>query len=134
MPAGSKMDPLLAKAEPISDSGSASVITYLRREKAAAQQQLQLKRGVRICERNNSTDIKSVVKTMVRQAMPLQPMKVNNGADIHLQPVEGPTLEQLILARISLHFGKEDKPMMVKATYPEEQKTCKHGCIEFIFI
>ena len=32
MPAGSKADPLLAKAEPISDGGSASGITYLRRE------------------------------------------------------------------------------------------------------
>jgi len=29
MPAGSKMDPLLAKANDISDSGSASVITYI---------------------------------------------------------------------------------------------------------
>lgn len=28
----SKMDPLLAKSEPISDSGSSSVITYLRRK------------------------------------------------------------------------------------------------------
>jgi len=33
MPAGSKMDPPLAKAEPISDGGSASGITYLRRGK-----------------------------------------------------------------------------------------------------
>ncbi|KAK4810990.1 hypothetical protein QYF61_014462 [Mycteria americana] len=33
VPASSKMDPPLAKAEPISDSGSASVITYLRRGK-----------------------------------------------------------------------------------------------------
>jgi len=31
VPAGSKMDPPLAKAEPISDIGSASGITYLRR-------------------------------------------------------------------------------------------------------
>ena len=31
MPAGSKMDPLLAKAEPISNGGSASGITYLRK-------------------------------------------------------------------------------------------------------
>jgi len=31
MPAGSKMDLLLAKANPISDSGSTSVITYLRK-------------------------------------------------------------------------------------------------------
>jgi len=30
VPAGSKPDPLLAKAKPISDSGSASGITYLR--------------------------------------------------------------------------------------------------------
>ena len=33
MSARSKTDPLLAKAEPISDGGSASVITYLRRGK-----------------------------------------------------------------------------------------------------
>jgi len=33
MPARSKMDPPLAKAEPISDGGSASVITYLRKKK-----------------------------------------------------------------------------------------------------
>ena len=31
--AGSKMDPLLAKAEPISDGGSTSVIAYLEGEK-----------------------------------------------------------------------------------------------------
>jgi len=31
VPAGSKMDPPLAKAKPISDGGSASGITYLRR-------------------------------------------------------------------------------------------------------
>ena len=31
MPAGSKMDPLLAKAESISNDGSSSGITYLRR-------------------------------------------------------------------------------------------------------
>ncbi|GAB0183456.1 AN1-type zinc finger protein 5-like [Grus japonensis] len=33
---------------------------------------------------------------MMRQAVPLQPMEViNSGADIHLQPVEDPTLEQV---------------------------------------
>ena len=78
------------------------------------QQQLQLERGVRRCERNNSADTKvseegggggapgtgaeiplqPVVKTMVRQAVPLQPMEVHGGADIHLQPLEDPTLEQ----------------------------------------
>jgi len=42
MPAGSKTDLPLAKAKPISDSGSAAGITDLRREqkKPAAQQQL----------------------------------------------------------------------------------------------
>ena len=33
MPASSKTDPLLGKAEPISDGGSASGITYVRRGK-----------------------------------------------------------------------------------------------------
>ena len=59
MPAGSKMDLLLAKAKPISNSGSASVITYLRRGKeVTVQRQLQPERGVRLCERNNSADTK----------------------------------------------------------------------------
>ncbi|GAB0181539.1 hypothetical protein GRJ2_000619200 [Grus japonensis] len=33
-------------------------------------------------------------KTMMRQAVPLQPMEEDGGADIHLQPVEDPTSEQ----------------------------------------
>ena len=46
MPAGSKMDPLLAKAEPISDGGSASVITYLRKGKeVTGEWQLQPERA-----------------------------------------------------------------------------------------
>ncbi|GAB0207612.1 acid sphingomyelinase-like phosphodiesterase 3b [Grus japonensis] len=114
MPASSKTDLLLAKAEPISDSGSASGITYLRRGKKLLRK-LQPERGVRICEKNNSVDTKvseegegggapgagaeiplqPVVKTMVRQAIPLQPMEVHGGADIHLQPVEDPMPEQV---------------------------------------
>ena len=88
MPAGSKTDPLLAKAEPISDGGSASGITGLRRgEKTAVEQQLQPERGVRICERNNSAD------TKVREeggggGAP------GSRAEIPLQPVEDPTPEQ----------------------------------------
>ncbi|KAK4809954.1 hypothetical protein QYF61_002911 [Mycteria americana] len=38
--------------------------------------------------------VKTMVETMVRQAVPLQPMEVNGGTDIHLQPMEDPTLEQ----------------------------------------
>ena len=113
MPASSKTDPLLGKAEPISDSGSTSVITCLRKGKTAVQ--LQPERGVRICERNNSADTKvseegggrgapgagaeiplqPLVQPMVRQAVPLQPTEVNGGADLHLQPVEDPTPEQV---------------------------------------
>ena len=67
------------------------------------------------CERNNHADtevseegegggapgtraeipLQPVVKTMVRQAVPLQPMDLNGRADIHLQPVEDLTLEQV---------------------------------------
>ena len=70
---------------------------------------------MRRCERNNSADtqvseegggggapgagaeipLQPVVKTMVRQAVPLQPMEVHGGADIHLQPLEDPTPEQV---------------------------------------
>ena len=39
--------------------------------------------------------LQPVGKTMVRQAVPLQPMDVRGGADIHLQPVEDPTPEQV---------------------------------------
>ncbi|GAB0209971.1 AN1-type zinc finger protein 5-like [Grus japonensis] len=34
-------------------------------------------------------------KTMVRQAVPLQPMEDDGGADIHLQPMEDPMPEQV---------------------------------------
>ncbi|PKU42985.1 protein pxr1-like [Limosa lapponica baueri] len=65
-------------------------------------------------ERNNSADTKvseegggggapgtggeiplqPMMKTMVRQAVPLQPMEVHGGAQIHLQPMEDPMSEQ----------------------------------------
>ena len=64
---------------------------------------------MRTCERNNSADAKvseergwgggapgagaeiplqPMVKIMVRQIVPLQPLQVHGGADIHLQPGE----------------------------------------------
>ncbi|GAB0179640.1 acid sphingomyelinase-like phosphodiesterase 3b [Grus japonensis] len=110
MPAGSKMDPLLAKVECISDGDSTSGITELRRGKNPAH--LQPEREVRICERNSSADTKvsegegggapgtkaeiplqPMVKTMVRQVVPLQAMEDDGGANIHLQPVKNPTPE-----------------------------------------
>ena len=101
--------PVVSEAEPITGGGGVCVITYLRRGK-----DLQWDRGVRICGRNNSADMKVnkegeggrapgarvenplllMVKTMVRQAVSLQPMNVHGGADIHLQPMEDPTPEQ----------------------------------------
>jgi len=33
--------------------------------------------------------LQPMIKTMVRQAVPLQPMEAHSGADLHLQPVEG---------------------------------------------
>ena len=67
---------------------------------------------MRIWEKNNHADTKvseggggggagaeiplqPMGKTMVRQAVPLQPMEVHGGADIHLQPAEDPTPEQV---------------------------------------
>jgi len=40
VPASSKADPPLAKAEPVSNTGGTSVVMYLRKGKMAAQQQL----------------------------------------------------------------------------------------------
>jgi len=37
VPDGSKTDPLLAKAKPVSEGGSTSVITYLRRGKTCCE-------------------------------------------------------------------------------------------------
>ena len=51
------MDPLLAKAEPISNGGSTFVITYLRRGKKMLCNS-SWKKGVRICERNSPADTK----------------------------------------------------------------------------
>jgi len=70
---------------------------------------------VRLCERKSSADtrvseegggggasgtgpeilLQFVVKTMVRQAAPVQPMEVHGGADLHLRPVEDPKQEQV---------------------------------------
>jgi len=36
-----------------------------------------------------------MVKSIVRQAVPLKPMEVHGGADLHLQPMEDPTPEQV---------------------------------------
>ncbi|TRZ15267.1 hypothetical protein HGM15179_011840 [Zosterops borbonicus] len=55
MPAGSSMTLLLAKAEPISDCGSASGIRFLKDQKLLHNSSCN-QREVRICERNSSAD------------------------------------------------------------------------------
>jgi len=87
MPAGSTTDPLLAKAEPISDGGGASGITDLKGRKVSAQRQLQLESGVRMCERNNSADTEVSEEgggggaPGARAEIPLQLVEVHGGAD-----------------------------------------------------
>jgi len=70
---------------------------------------------LRTCERNNSAEtevsedrgragapgtgaeihLQHVEKTMVSQAAPVQPMEVCGGADIHSQPMEDPTPDEV---------------------------------------
>jgi len=117
MPVSSKTDPLLANCEPIGNSGSASGITALRRGRGGKTCAIleQQERQVRQCERSISADtrvsekgggggapgaeaeipLQPMEKTMVRQAVPLQPVLHCGPPDIHLQPMENPTLEQL---------------------------------------
>jgi len=44
-------------------------------------------------------------KTMVRQAVPLQPMEVHRGEDLHLQPEEDPTIKQVDARRRLCSMG-----------------------------
>ncbi|RMC10109.1 hypothetical protein DUI87_12907 [Hirundo rustica rustica] len=112
VPADFKTGLPLAEAEPIPDGDSASGKTDLRR-KNPAEWQLQLEKVVRLCEKNNSADTQAskegggapgtraevplhlLVQSPVSQAVPLQPMEVHAGAEIHVQPMEEPTLEQV---------------------------------------
>jgi len=89
------------------------VVKYLRRGKKRCT--ATSRKGVRICEINSPGDttvseegeeacvpgtganlpLQPVEKSMVRQAAPLLLMEVYTGADIHLQPMEDPTPEQV---------------------------------------
>ncbi|GAB0175561.1 acid sphingomyelinase-like phosphodiesterase 3b [Grus japonensis] len=110
MPADSKMDPPLAKTKPISDGGSSLGITELRSGGKTLLWQQQPKRGVGRCERNNPADTQAsaeggaggapgtraeipsqpLEKTMVRQAVPLQPTEVHGGAEVPPAACGGP--------------------------------------------
>ena len=84
MPAGSRTDPQLPKAEPISNSGSASVITYLRRGKKLWWNSSSWERGVR----NSPADTK-VTEEGGGGGAP------GAGADITLQPLEETMVERM---------------------------------------
>ncbi|GAB0207481.1 AN1-type zinc finger protein 5-like [Grus japonensis] len=73
MPAGSKMDLPLAKAEPISDSD------------------IKVSEGEEVLQATEEIPI----KTMAKQAVPLQPIEDDGEQRFHLQPVEDPTPEQV---------------------------------------
>ncbi|GAB0182230.1 hypothetical protein GRJ2_000688300 [Grus japonensis] len=101
MPAGSKMNLPLAKAEPISNGGKHSAITFKKEKKTPPS-------GSFFSQREESEDVRNsadtkvseeeeaggapgaraeillqpVEKTMVRQAVPLQPVEDDGGAEI----------------------------------------------------
>jgi len=110
MPAGSKMDLPLAKAEPISDGGSTSGITQLRRGKktwataTADRAKSENSANTKVGEEGGGggapgmraeIPLQPVEKIMVRQSVPLQPMEFHSGADFHLQPGQDPTPEHV---------------------------------------
>ncbi|KAF4788525.1 hypothetical protein TURU_158906 [Turdus rufiventris] len=79
MPASFKMDPLLAKASPVSSSGSTSGIAELRKVGRTGNSHLQLEREVRMHDRKNPADIKVSDKGEGADAptikeIPLQPV------------------------------------------------------------
>ena len=53
------------------------------------------KEGQEVLQAPEQVPLQPVVNTVVKQAVPLQPMEVHGGADIHLQPVEDPTPQQV---------------------------------------
>ncbi|GAB0192859.1 epimerase family protein SDR39U1 [Grus japonensis] len=94
MPAGSKMEPPLAKAEPV----SASVITELRRKKTTVRESFCSRREEREDVRNSADTkvsedgggggapgarakipLQPVVKAMVKQAVPCSPWRKDEG-------------------------------------------------------
>ncbi|PKU31466.1 hypothetical protein llap_18230 [Limosa lapponica baueri] len=146
MPAGSKTDPPLAKAEPISNGGSVSVATYLRRGKKCCTTEAG---RVRKCERNNSADTKvneegggggvsgtgaeiplqPVVKTVVTQVVPLQPVEETIGSGKLLCGVTHnkllkPLKEKDIAAQVE---NMALKVCHVDAHMPKSRATEEHG-------
>ncbi|TRZ18831.1 hypothetical protein HGM15179_008255 [Zosterops borbonicus] len=96
MPASTKMDPPPVKAELISDGGKTSGITPLRRGKLLCHSSQE--GGVKqLCERDTrmSKGDGEGGAAGAGTETPLQPMDIHGGPDIHLQPLEDPSVEQV---------------------------------------
>ncbi|GAB0181312.1 hypothetical protein GRJ2_000596500 [Grus japonensis] len=87
IPAGSKTDPLLAKAKPISNGGSASGIMYLRREKNPTK--------INCSQREEREDVRNSTDTKVSEEGGGAP---GAGAEIPLQLVEKTMVRQAVYA------------------------------------
>ncbi|PKU44516.1 hypothetical protein llap_5201 [Limosa lapponica baueri] len=72
-----------------------------------------------------------MVKTTVKQVVPLQPIEVHSGANIPLQPMDDPTPEQVAVPKggcnpmESLHWSR----LLAGAVDPwREEPTLEHIC------
>ncbi|RMC15965.1 hypothetical protein DUI87_08172 [Hirundo rustica rustica] len=101
MPTGSETDLLPAKAESISSGGGTSGNVCSRRENVLLHSKNCCQGGVRICERNSLTETKvsedrgGGCAPGTEAEIPLQPMEVHGGTEIHLQPMEDPMPDQM---------------------------------------
>lgn len=102
MPAGSKVSLLLAKAEPICDGDRASGIEIFKRKEKMQCNSIQ-ERGMETCPRNGPADARVRVEkgggAEVSPQGAVQPMLIHGGAEIHLLPMEDPTLKHVISER-----------------------------------
>ncbi|GAB0205144.1 mitochondrial enolase superfamily member 1 [Grus japonensis] len=108
MPAGSKTDLLLAKAKPISNSGSASVIPYLRRDKTLVGAFAARKRSEKISWKTGEVpeDCRTANVTLVFKTVKKEDPA--NYRPVSLTSIPGKVMEQLILGVINKHVEENN--------------------------
>jgi len=74
------------------------------------------------------------MKTMLRQAVPLQSMEVHAGADLHLQPIKDPTPKQMGVPKgdcdpmESPHWSRRlPRPVALWREEPTLEQVCWQG-------
>lgn len=117
MPSDSRIDLLLAKAEPIKDGSTFGVTDLTRGKKLSWKRSLD--RGMRTCKGNspaNSKDgkeegrrdspdagveipLQPILQTTVQQVFSLKPMEDHEDVEIHMQPMENPMVYQVSARR-----------------------------------